>query len=192
MTRRYWYIAAMIVTVFAILAGGRYAGHAPSAANSTQSAAVATNGSSSKISGFHMPTSADKVHVTAWISPVRGASTSSSVLVRLDIRKGWHVNANPASLPFLIPTSEKATINGKAAALDITYPRGRNSHIVLEGTAIRVYDDATVLKASIPKETLARLKSTGSLVLVVTVQSCSNKGICLPPVTLTSDLSYHS
>ena len=193
MTRKHWYLVTTIVAVFAIVAGGRYASRARSGEARTQPGAVgAAPKSSDRNGGFHMPSSADKVRITARIEPAGGQAASSAVMVRLDIRKGWHVNANPASLPFLIPTVEKVSIAGKPVALDIAYPRGRNSHIVLQGTAIRVYDDGTVLEALLSRQGQDRFKATGSLILAVTVQSCSDKGICLPPATLTSNLPYHS
>ncbi|GAN80755.1 Disulphide bond corrector protein DsbC [Acidocella aminolytica 101 = DSM 11237] len=189
MTRKYWYVASTIIAVFAILAGGRYVSHAPS----THGPIATPDGTNGKKGEFHMPTSVDKVNVTVHLALPRESPASPAVLVvRLDIRKGWHVNANPASLPFLIPTVEKATIAGSPVALDIAYPRGRNSHIVLQGTAIRVYNNGTVLKASLSGQVLDRFKATGSLILRVAVQSCSDKGICLPPATLISSLPYHS
>ncbi|MCW8309134.1 protein-disulfide reductase DsbD N-terminal domain-containing protein [Acidiphilium sp. PA] len=112
-------------------------------------------------------------------------------MVRLNIKKGWHVNANPASLRFLIPTTVKSEINHKAVRLDISYPPGRDSHVKLDGKSILVYDDNTILRADMPASTLAQLRSAGSLSLVVTVQSCSNKGICLPPAQLRSTIAAH-
>lgn len=192
MTRKYWYVALTIIAVFAILAGGRYVSHTPST-HGPIAAPDGTNGRNGRNGAFHMPTSADKVHMTVHLALPRDSPASPAVLVvRLDIRKGWHVNANPASLPFLIPTVEKVTIAGSPVALDIAYPRGRNSHIVLQGTAIRVYNNDTVLKASLSGQALDRFKATGSLILGVMVQSCSDKGICLPPATLISSLPYHS
>ncbi len=193
MTRKHWYLVTTIVAVFAIVAGGRYASRARSGEARTQPGAVgAAPKSSDRNGGFHMPSSADKVRITARIEPAGGQTAPAAVMVRLDIRKGWHVNANPASLPFLIPTVEKASIAGKPIALDIAYPPGGNSHIVLQGTAIRVYDDGTVLKALLSRQAQDRFKAAGRLILAVTVQSCSDKGICLPPATLTSNLPHHS
>lgn len=194
MTKRHWYVASTIVATFAILAGGRYVSQTPPGEQQSQSkTAVPRSFPSGAKAGFHMPTSAEKVDMTVHLKATRGAPTSPEIIVvRLYIRKGWHVNANPASLPFLIPTVEKATVKGQPARLDITYPLGRNSNIVLQNKAIRVYDDGAILKASVPPLTFDRFRSAGSLAVAVTVQSCSNKGICLPPATLTSTLPYQS
>lgn len=189
MNGKYWYIASGIVAVSALLVSGRYVTHArPGQEASAAQDAGAIARPILDNSRFHMPTSAGKVRTTSWIKPGGEPTASSIIFTRLTIDRGWHVNANPASLPFLIPTEEAARINGKPAKLDVVYPQGRNSDVVLQGTAIRVYDDGTTLKASIAPQTLNRLTSDETLTLEVTVQSCSNKGICLPPATLSSKL----
>ena len=93
MTRKHWYLVTTIVAVFAIVAGGRYASRARSGEARTQPGAVgAAPKSSDRNGGFHMPSSADKVRITARIEPAGGQTAPAAVMVRLDIRKGWHLS----------------------------------------------------------------------------------------------------
>lgn len=189
MIRRYWYVAAVIIAAGASLIAGRYSRDGSLGANDSdvQSAAGAYARSEGN-APIQLPSSADKVGMVAWIASDPAPSREPAITVRLNIRKGWHVNANPASLRFLIPTTVNAEIDHKPVRLDIAYPPGRDSHIKLDGKSILVYDDNTILRAGMPASTLARVRSAGSLGLVVTVQSCSNKGICLPPAQLRSTI----
>lgn len=143
---------------------------------------------SSGVSG--MPDSADKVHVQAWFpGPVTHQGTRP-LSVRLHMSSGWHVNAHPASLPSLIPTTLKATAAGKPVALHTQYPPGVNSGISLGGTAIKVYSSDTTLNATLPAKAVAAAKAAGALRVTVQVQSCSNRGICLPPADLHARLPW--
>lgn len=137
----------------------------------------------------HMPKSADRV--SASVKIVSGSPTGAKKAIRLDLRieKGWHVNANPASLPFLIPTTVKAQVEGKTVPLKTRYPQGRDSGITLDGKNIKVFDDnASILVAALPGQ--PDILSPGKRVdLALTVQSCSDKGLCLPPSTLHYSLT---
>ena len=133
--------------------------------------------------------SADKVSIRASLGR-RNAGNGGRVLrVRVLIRHGWHVNANPASLPSLIPTTVKARINGKPVALRVKYPPGRDSGIRLNGKPILVYDDNTVIRARLPQDLAAPAQSASTLKVLATVQSCSDKGICLAPAQVSSTVA---
>lgn len=147
--------------------------------------AQANSSASTEADGaFHMPSSADKVSVTVSISPTDSTNDNRSIAITLHIAEGWHVNANPPSLAFLIPTTVQAEISGKRVPLAVRYPSGRNSDIRLGGKSIMVYDDNTILLAQFQGGKLQAPQSAKSLTIIVTVQSCSNQGICLPPSTL--------
>lgn len=99
----------------------------------------------------------------------------------LHIATDWHVNANPASLESLIPTT--LTLQGEGASHDAqaVYPPGRNSGIVIDGKDIQVYEDGTVIPFTAP----SNLKSYR---VVVHVQACSTQGICLPPANVVASM----
>jgi hypothetical protein len=82
---------------------------------------------------FQLPGS--EAHVRASLVPDPGDPLRRLVRVVLD--EGWHVNANPASLPFLIATSVEA-LGGEA--LPATYPAGRPFRPGFAREEIAVYE----------------------------------------------------
>lgn len=123
--------------------------------------------------------SASKVDVIAVYVDSATNPNEQHIRVELDIADGWHVNANPASLDFLVPTSIDATAGSETLPLNIAWPEGQDSGIELGGTHILVYSDGTTVP--IQPDPVA----TGNdVTLNVRVQACSNKGLCLPPSTL--------
>jgi uncharacterized protein YyaL (SSP411 family) len=114
----------------------------------------------------------------------RGASHADhdEILVTLSIDPSYHVNANPASADYLIPTM--VTVPGAPDA-KITYPAGRVFKPKFSPEAISVYDGSAVIRVEMPKGGLA---SAASAPLRIEVQACTTQ-ICLPPATLTAFLS---
>lgn len=125
--------------------------------------------------------SASKVDAIATYADAAGA-TGQVIQVRLDIADGWHVNAQPASLDFLVATSINATVDGETVPLTVAWPEGHASGIELGGTEIKVYGDGTVLPVQLDA---AALDAGAQPTLKIRVQSCSDKGLCLPPSTLS-------
>ena len=111
--------------------------------------------------------------------------------VRLDIAQDWHVNANPASLDFLIPTQVSVGVNGKSLAFAVTYPAGKDGGIRLNGKIIHVYDNGTIIKLGPNSEALPALRKSGKITINTRIQACSNSGICLAPSTLHDQLVVH-
>jgi hypothetical protein len=112
-------------------------------------------------------------HVAATLTPDgHGGGT-----VQLRIDPDWHVNANPASLEQLIATTVLVEESGALHAAKASYPPGRDSGIMVNGTDIRVYDDGTAIK-------LQRLPAAHKDQMRVRVQSCNTEGVCLAPATL--------
>lgn len=138
-----------------------------------------------------LPDSANKVHIQAWFpAPVANDGTRA-LAVRLRLASGWHVNAHPASLDSLIPTTLHARAGGSAVKLHTRYPPGVKSGITLGNTPIKVYGNNTTLNATLPPSAVAAAKAAGALSVSVRVQSCSNRGICLPPATVHTRLPWH-
>lgn len=75
----------------------------------------------------------DVVQVSAWFEPAAAAEWLAAE-VRLDIAPGWHVNAHPASLPFLVPTRVSA-----AHVRAVRYPVGETLRSALGSDPLRVY-----------------------------------------------------
>lgn len=129
--------------------------------------------------------SSDKVSLTVAGASGSDALASDEIVVTLNIDSGWHVNANPATLEFLIPTAASATANGQPLDVPTQYPPGRVGDITLGETAIEVYDDGASIRLLPDEEDAAKLKEAGELDLKVRVQACNDSGVCLAP----SDLS---
>jgi uncharacterized protein YyaL (SSP411 family) len=122
--------------------------------------------------------SAAHVRVTA-----KGASLGDhdEILTTLTIDPGYHVNANPASLDYLVPTV--VTVTGVPAA-SVTYPAGQIFRPKFSPEGISIYEGSVEIKAELQKGALA---SATREPLQVEVQACTVQ-ICLPPATLTTSI----
>ena len=105
------------------------------------------------------------------------------ILVTLTIDPGYHVNANPASIDYLIPAV--VTIPSAPDA-KITYPAGQIFKPKFSPEGISVYEGSVEITAALPK---GRLGSAAHAALRIEVQACTEQ-ICLPPSTLTSYVSH--
>ncbi len=90
--------------------------------------------------------------------------------LRLEVARGWHVNANPASDEFLIPTTLAAPEEGELEA--VQYPTGEEFKPAFAEAAIRVYQGSVEITGEI----------RGSDRVILTYQPC-DEDRCLPPVT---------
>lgn len=119
---------------------------------------------------------------TADLVDIRSARDGVGGLqVTLHIAEGWHVNANPASLDFLIPTEITASADNPLP-LQVDYPPGRRIDSGL-GEPWAVYDDGTSIPVVLPGN-----NTDDPLNVAVRVQACHDEGRCLPPATLRERL----
>jgi len=98
---------------------------------------------------------------------------SFTVTAVLDIAPGWHINANPASFDFLIPTSVDVRENSGKAEVKPAYPEAHAMTTPLGD--IKVYEG----KVSIPVK-MRLPESTENLRLLVRAQACKDT-TCLAP-----------
>jgi hypothetical protein len=84
---------------------------------------------------FRLPRSED--HVRARLVQTPDADPPG-LAVHLSVDEGWHVNANPASFPFLVATTVEV-IDGSHAAT-IRYPEGRSFRPAFAAEPIQVYE----------------------------------------------------
>jgi uncharacterized protein YyaL (SSP411 family) len=87
--------------------------------------------------------------------------------VTVRIRDGWHVNANPASLAFLVPTRLGGGVRGLA------YPHPARFRSAFAADELAVYTGQAVIRGEAAPRATA---------LMLTYQAC-NDSLCLPPVT---------
>jgi uncharacterized protein YyaL (SSP411 family) len=101
-----------------------------------------------------------------------GAAGWRPFVLDLEIRGGWHVNANPASLDFLIPTQVEGTLRR------VVYPVGQRLRFPFAPDEIAVYTGKAAIRGEVgPTERALRL----------TYQACDEQR-CLPPVHTTVPL----
>jgi len=115
-----------------------------------------------------------------------GTPVDLTVEIRID--RGWHLNAYPASLPSLIPTSVEVEVEGGEVKSTPRYPKGK---IILIGEAkdrVSVYDDRVTLHARIVPIRLPPGKEEGQIMVSVRAQACNDTGRCLAPSTLRMEL----
>ncbi len=137
---------------------------------------AALNQAKASIKTSHaLPSSADHVHATAQLT------SSGALRVAIEIDKGYHINANPASDPYLIPT--RLAVD-HAAGLKVHYPRPETFKTPFAPQGLAVYSGHVVLRAQLPPTTPAPPQVT------VRVQACNDQYCLVParlqlPVTVT-------
>ena len=123
---------------------------------------------------FRAPETSDHVHASA---VVRAGENDDEIVVTLQIDDGYHVNANPASFDYLIPTS---VAFAGLTSLGTKYPKPSHFKSAFAPDELAVYEGTVPLVVTIPKGTIA---TQGELKGEVDVQACDAK-ICLPPSKL--------
>lgn len=116
--------------------------------------------------------SSDFVHIVGIAQ-----TDQDKLIVTLRIDDGFHINANPASLPYLIPTTLNIT---GATPLSVLYPRSRRFKPKFSDGAIDVYEGVVHIVAAFrPGVLTGEPPLAGSL----TAQACTDE-ICFPPADL--------
>lgn len=113
-------------------------------------------------------------HVT-----VRASWQRNKLILRLTIAKGYHVNANPASLPSLIPTNLNVV---GIAPRRVLYPKPSRLRATFSGEDLDVFEGSVRIVALMP-EKAAGQPLRGSL----TVQACTDR-LCLAPATIAFEV----
>jgi uncharacterized protein YyaL (SSP411 family) len=120
-------------------------------------------------------------HVKA-TAQVRSRAGHDDIIVTLAIDPSYHVNANPASTDYLIPTSVMVPAVPDAK---ITYPTGQVFRPNFSPEGISVYQGSVEINIALPE---GRRATAVHGPLHVEVQACTTQ-FCLPPATL--DLNVH-
>ncbi|MEX2206452.1 MAG: DUF255 domain-containing protein [Myxococcota bacterium] len=132
----------------------------------TEATASATPSNAAAHSAF--PRSGDHVHGQL----VRHDASRASFVVRVIVDPGWHVNANPTSLPYLVPTSVELSAGSRPVA--IRYPKGRSFRPEFSPTAIDVYEGTIEIEVDLDSELTPQDR------LGLRFQACDTSR-CLPP-----------
>lgn len=120
------------------------------------------------------PDTANHVHASA--AAKRGLD-SDLVTVTLNIDRGYHVNANPASLDYLIPTTVEFD---RLSPTEVVYPKADRFRPAFTDGDLDVYQGAVILIARFATGTIL----DGTIVEGrITAQACTDS-ICLPPAAI--------
>jgi len=118
-----------------------------------------------------IPVSADHVRVVA--SEISGPERDT-IVVTIKVDDNYHINANPASFDFLIPTSLEFK-GVKPSKIEYPKPMRFTAKFAPEG--LDVYEGSVAVVARFPKDSLKDLKAIQG---TVAAQACTSQ-ICLPP-----------
>ncbi len=113
-------------------------------------------------------------------SPVelRAGGTAEAV-VQLNIQRGYHVNANPPTYPYLKPTEvELKSANGITVGF-ISYPDPQTKQFPFAEKPLAIYEGSTQLKVFLKADASAK-KEASNLPGKLKVQACDDQ-VCYPP-----------
>lgn len=145
---------------------------------------------SSSFSPLGNPFGSDPVAATGYVSlsnvPQGG---SAQVAVEIRITEPWHINANPASEEFLVPTEVAFTLPEGVTLRGVAYPEGVEKKLEFAEGALRLYEGVVYVGAVLDVTDKVPLGDL-NLTATITYQACDNEKCLLPqtldvPVVLT-------
>jgi uncharacterized protein len=106
---------------------------------------------------------------------------NGEAIVTLSILPGYHVNANPATFPYLIATQVTAGTAEGISADKPLYPSAEKKKFAFAEELLAVYEGEAQIK--LPVRADAKAKGPISIPIDVRVQACDQEK-CFPPDTL--------
>ena len=119
--------------------------------------------------------------------PVYGGRLS--LLVTLKVKKGWHINANPASLDFLMPTTLGISSGHPIEGVENSCPTGKILRFPFADRPLAVYEGEVTMPATLEIDPLPH--GAVRLNLVLDFQACDVIR-CLPPSSITLSVDVNS
>ncbi len=104
------------------------------------------------------------------------------VVVTAQVADGWHINANPASEEFLVPTTISGADGSGVDVVRVDYPEGKPLEFVTGGEPLSVYDGTVTFRVALRTTDAGVLEAYGAR-LVMDYQVC-DEARCLAPTTL--------
>jgi len=120
------------------------------------------------------------VEVTADVqdAPLRPGQTFT-VRIRLDVAQGWHINANPASLRSLVPTTADVRSDLPIEVERINYPEPQRLRTSFADTKLDVYEGDVDIVATCRLNTPKQGVNTGAIRALVAFQACDEQSCLL-------------
>jgi hypothetical protein len=109
-----------------------------------------------------------------------GALTEATV--RLNVDEGYHINANPATFPYLIATQLDIPKADGISVAFISYPTPLNKKFSFADELLAVYEGQAELKVALLADKGARHGQT-SIPAKLRIQACDDQ-VCYPPGTI--------
>ena len=107
---------------------------------------------------------------------------SANAKVSITIQNGYHVNANPATFPYLKATVLDVSPAEGVSAGAVKYPQGREKKFVFADKPLSVYEGTVALEVPLKGESNAQ-PGARSLSAHLHVQACDEQ-VCYPPGTI--------
>ncbi len=108
-----------------------------------------------------------------------GRGESAEAIVRLKIDHGYHVNANPPSFSYLIPTQLELAPAAGISVESITYPSARTRKFSFSEQPLAVYEGEADVKVRLNAEKSAAA-GVHNLSAKLRVQACDDQ-VCYAP-----------
>jgi hypothetical protein len=112
---------------------------------------------------------------------------NAEATVTLSISSGFHVNANPATFAYLIPTEVTAGATEGVTVSKPVYPAAVKRTFQFSNEPLAVYEGDAQIKLPLRAEATAA-KGAHSLPLNIRVQACDHEQ-CFPPATLNATIA---
>jgi DsbC/DsbD-like thiol-disulfide interchange protein len=110
------------------------------------------------------------------------AGESGEAVVKLEIKNGYHVNANPPSFPYLKATELQISPADGISVQFMRYPDPLTKKFAFAEKPLAVYEGETTLKANIKADKTAK-PGTHNLSAKLSVQAC-DEAVCYAPGTM--------
>jgi thiol:disulfide interchange protein DsbD len=130
--------------------------------------------------GQQAPPPAPADLVTLVVDAPQSASPGQAITatIRAEIRAGWHVNANPPSADYMVPTEVKLTLPPGFAARPVIYPKGEQHHFAFADEPLSVYQGA--IQVQVPFGVAPSASGPQVIKGVFRFQACNDE-LCLAP-----------
>jgi len=114
----------------------------------------------------------------------KGGSVDTTI--NLTVSPGYHVNANPATYPYLIATEIKSGNVEGITAEQPTYPAAKRQKFEFAEEPLAVYEGAVDIKLPL-KASSTGVAGERSLPITIRVQACDTEK-CFPPATINTKI----
>ncbi len=114
------------------------------------------------------------------------AGGAGEATVQLTIANGYHINANPATHSFLIPTKLDVAVADGITTGEPVYPAPMTKKFAFDEKPLAVYEGATTIKLPVIAGA-ATPKGAHTLRAKIRVQPC-NDDACFPPRTVETSI----